>query len=154
MKGRLISLFVGILLLVGCAKVPPQTSPEGTLAVRGIQVIEGLRATIPALKLLVCRRDVPTPVCISTVDADKIAAKIGDAANYGRQLSEALLLVERATTPGEKVSNAAKARQTLASIQLLLSEAAILPENQAVRAQLVQLFSNLTALIIAVNPTP
>jgi len=154
MKFRLwvVTLVVG-LLLAGCVKTPPTMSPVGAVAVRGVQVIEALRATIPTIKVLTCTPQVPSVTCIKTADAMKIAVLLEQAADKGKELSEALYMAERALQAGDKLTGVNQAKAILASMQQMLTTAAVTPDNEPARQQLVQLFSNVTALLFAVQPS-
>jgi hypothetical protein len=147
----LIVALVGGLLLSACGpKLPPQTSVEANVAVRGTQVVTALRATIPSIKSFVCQPSVPAP-CLQPVHAERIFKGLESAGEAGEQLATVLAAVDSAKTAAEKTSGMERARTILTNLQSTLVQLSIVPDDSAVRSRLVQTFSTVMQLLLAVS---
>lgn len=148
-----ITLLLIFTVALGCAcgpKLPPDTSVEARLAVRATQVVQGLRATLPALKQMVCTASRPQP-CLSPQDALKILDQMDKANAVAEQLVTILTVVDSTTLADDKVSGMAKARTLMDTIQQALMAVSITPGQEAVRQELVQIFSGISTLLFAIQ---
>lgn len=144
-------IFALTLALAACGpKLPPDTSTEAKFAVRGNQVVQALRASLPGIKALVCLPSSPTKVCIPPADADKVVAGIEKAGEGAQQLAVVLQGVDTAKTSGERQFGMQKAITILQSIQESVSRAQVAPGTEDARQAVVSALQGVTAALFAV----
>lgn len=152
---RLTAILLAVALaasLSACGpKLPPNTSPEAQIAVRGTQVMAGLRATLPGIKALVCPPGAPGPTCLRPADADRVVVQIERAAGYAEDLAKVLKAVDEAKTAAERQAGLGKVGAILTSIQGSLSAAQIAPEGEAARMAIVGLLGTVTEILFTVG---
>jgi len=150
MRLRTLIVVTLIAAAAACAKLPPNTSPEASVAIRGSQVIAALRATLPALKQATCQPGVAPP-CVPPGDMDKVVGHIQQAAKVSEQLAVALQAVDAATTAADKQIGMDKARALIVSIQASLTQATVSPSAEAGRQQIVSLLGSVTSLLFVIS---
>lgn len=139
------------LTLSACGpKLPPNVSGEAKTAIKGNQLVQALRATIPEVKTHVCQPSVPAP-CIAPADAVKVFAALETAGRTGEELAKVLAAVDAAKDATARTAGMDKARALLTSISTSLQSALTQPEQAEARQQLVTLFGNATQLLFAIS---
>ncbi len=154
----LIAAFLAIALaLSACGpKLPPNTSLEGKLAVRGNQLVQALRATIPAVKGLVCvsttpQPSGPVPTCIPPATAVKIFEGLETAGKTSEQVADALRALDGAKTAQEQQAFQSKAMELLNTIQQTLLRVTVTPETEGARNAVVQILQTAMSILIAIG---
>jgi len=146
-----ILFFTLALTLTACgSKLPPNTSPEGTVAARGIQVIAALRATLPALKQATCQPGVAQP-CLAPADTDRVVGHIQTASKVAEELAVVLKAVDEAQTAALQEEGMNKARALLVSIQSSLVQASVAPALEDARQRVVTILGVVTTLLFTVS---
>lgn len=153
--GLLALVLALVLALTACGnKLPPDTSPEARVAVRGTQVMAALRATIPTIKGMVCTPATPqtaVPSCIKPTDADKVFAGMEKAGEIGEQLSVALTAVDTAKDAAARGAAMQRVALFVRSLQASLAAVQVTPENVGARNALVELLGTVTGLLFAIG---
>lgn len=153
MKKLLIAIMLALVVAACGNRLPPDLSAEGTMAIRGTQVIEGMRAAVPSIKALVCPATTApvVPNCISAQDADRVFAGMQEANDYAQKLAMALQAVDVAKDAASKEGARAQARTLIQSLQATLATIQVRPSNEGARVALVQLLGNITNLLLAIG---
>jgi hypothetical protein len=148
----LIALALVASIGAGCAaKLPPNTSPEAKVAIRGTQLVAGIRATLPTIKEQTCVSTTPPgTLCIDPKDAIVVVQNIQKAANVAVDLAKALEAVDNATAVDDKVSKTQRAKQLLGDIQNLILQSTAAPLNANSRQAIVGIMGSVTALLFSV----
>jgi hypothetical protein len=149
MKKLLVILV--IVATASCAKVPPETSPEGKVAAQATLVVQALRASLVPFKAMVCQSTGQTPTCVRPDDAIKVIQKLQEATKYAEQLVAILRVVDSTTDPALHETEMGKAVQVMATIQAFLTQASIAPANEEARLQVASLFGKVTVLLMEIG---
>jgi len=160
---RFLSIYIPLVALamatsIGFAacgpKLPPNTSLEGKLAVRGNQLVQAMRASIPTVKTLTCTPQTPQaaiPTCISPASAVKVFEGMEKAFGYSEQAADALRALDNAKTAQEQEVAKTKALQLLDLIQKTLIGVTVTPETEGARNALVQALQGVMSILIAIG---
>lgn len=148
----LITLALVASIAAACgAKLPPNTSPEAKIAIRGTQLLAGIRATLPQIKANTCVAATPAgTICIDPKDAIAVVENMQKAGAVAEDLAGVLNAVDNATTVDEKVSRTQRAKTLLADIQQLILTSTSAPINANSRQAIVSIMGSLSALLFSV----
>lgn len=163
---RLVATILVALTVTSCAaKLPPNMSVEGKLAVRGTQVILALRGSIVMLKSVVCQ-SAPVPganisidalkssnlgnMCLRPEDFIKVLDKVDEAGKIGEQLAVVLRAIDESNLVDTKLTMRQKATDLMSRLSALLADAVILPGNPEARGLVQRALQNVNTLLFAV----
>ena len=139
------------IVLAGCAsKLPPSTSVEAKTAIKGTQVVEGLRAAIPEIKMQVCQASKPAP-CINPADAERIFKLMEQAAGYAEELSKGLAVVDGAQSPTERETALVAARRYVKLLSDTISMVQIQPGDAEARQAVVKILAGVMSVLLVIG---
>lgn len=153
MRTRIVAIAILALITVAACgtKLPPNTSPEAKIAIRGGQLIDGIRALLPQIKANTCVATTPPgTICVDPKDAIVVVQNIGKAADIAVDLAKVLEAVDNATVVDDKLTKTARAKQLLADIQNLILQSTAAPLNPNSRQAIVGIMGSVTALMFSV----
>lgn len=136
------AMLVLVMATVGCAKVPPNTSPEGTLAIRGRQVMIAADGVLTGVDTLVQNQQ------LKPADAVKVVLVIRRIGQEGQRLADALAIIDATKDQAAKVKGISQAVEILKMIQSMVTEAVIPISDEGARKQVSQLLQSITNLVI------
>ena len=152
MRTKLLIALTLVVSIAACGtKLPPNTSTEAKVAIRGSQLIAGIRATLPTIKEQTCVATTPPgTLCIDPKDAIVVVQNINKAADVAVDLAKVLEAVDNATVVDDKLTKTARAKQLLADIQNLILQSTAAPLNANSRQAIVGIMGSVTALLFSV----
>jgi hypothetical protein len=146
-------LFVIVLItLTGACgpKLPPNTSIEAKAAIRGDQLVEALRSTIPSIKQAICQ-SAGQQNCLTPDDVAKVANHLGNAGRHAQELATVLSAVDDAKTASERQAGMQKANAILTSISNSLTQATVAPNLESGRQLVVSILGGVTTLLFTIS---
>ena len=150
-----VATFLAAALTLGaCTKLPPDTSIEGKLAVRGNQLVQTLRQVTPVVKSLTCTAataPTPVPTCIAPAVAAKIFDGLETAFKTAEEAADVLKALDSAKTEVEREPLKTKALSLLQTIQKTLMGLTVMPEHESTRNSVVQAISAAMAILISLG---
>lgn len=151
----LAALIATCLMLAGCSnRLPPNTSFEGKAAVRGNQLVQAMRASIPTVKLLTCTSGTPVaavPTCITPAVSVRVFEGMETAFKAAEQAADALRSLDAAKTEVEASAAKTKALAVLEVVQKTLTGLTIMPETEGARNALVQALSAVMSILVSIG---
>lgn len=141
--GALVMAYLAVLMTSGCAKTPPNTTPQAQVAHYGTEIVQGVNTIRAAV---IAATDATPPVL--TVDkATPIMDNLRKAQEAAAQLSPALKAYDIATSGPERQTLGAKIAGLLNAISAAVATAGTgdLPPN--LLAQTTQLIANVATTI-------
>lgn len=137
--------------LIACGpKLPPNTSLEAQLAVRGDQVVQAMRQVLPNLKPHVCLTPAQT-TCVKPDDAGRIAKLMETGFVTAEALGKSLQAVDIAQTASEREQGIVRAREFIRSLHDTLSQAQIVPGDEQARAIVVKVMAVVVGTLFAIG---
>lgn len=135
---RLVALFL-VTLLAGCAAhVPPQSSPQATLAIYGGDVMK----SVHTIQDMVIKLEGPPPLGLPTKAVALSVDACGKTAKIGLQLADALTAYQAAVEAVDKAAAAEKVNAVLdsleASLKLILDPITVSAGRQQIADLIVE----------------